>query len=100
MSEWEHLDDSDGEASGFFSDLGQAWAEALLSVDLSRQERKSWAKRLTKWQEGLDDYGVDDAFAVAAAAGTDRGSPTGVARFLPHMLPLDRVREDDQQTVA
>ena len=45
-----------------------AWAEALLSADLSLQERKSWAKRLAKWQEGLDDYGVDDAFAIATAA--------------------------------
>ena len=71
LSEWENLDDSDGEASDFFSDLGQAWAEALLSVDFSRQERKSWAKRLTNWQEGLDDYGVDEAFAVAAAAALD-----------------------------
>lgn len=71
LNEWENLDDSDGEASDFFSTLGLAWAEALLSVDLSHQERKSWAKRLTNWQEGLDDYGVDDGFAVAAAAARD-----------------------------
>src|SRR5438067_1519293 len=25
LSEWENLDDSDGEASGFFNDLGTAW---------------------------------------------------------------------------
>jgi uncharacterized Zn finger protein len=71
LNEWENLDDSDGEASGFFTDLGPTWAEALLSVDLSSQERKTWAKRLTDWQEDLDDYGVDDAFAVAAAAALD-----------------------------
>jgi hypothetical protein len=33
LSEWENLDDSDGEASGFFSDLGTAWTEAILSAD-------------------------------------------------------------------
>src|SRR5260370_4754015 len=43
MSEWENLDDSDGEASGFFSDLGKAWTEAVLSADLTREEREGWA---------------------------------------------------------
>ena len=43
LSEWEILDDSNGEASGFFIDLAPVWAEALLSIDLSRQERQSWA---------------------------------------------------------
>jgi hypothetical protein len=43
MSEWENLDDSDGEASGFFSDLGTAWTEAILSADLTREEREQWA---------------------------------------------------------
>jgi uncharacterized Zn finger protein len=82
LSEWENLDDSDGEASGFFTDLGPTWAEALLSVDLSRQERKAWAKRLTDWQEDLDDYGVDDAFAVAAAAALDGWDTPPLKRVL------------------
>jgi hypothetical protein len=30
VSDWTNLDDSDGEASGFFRDLGPAWTEALL----------------------------------------------------------------------
>jgi uncharacterized Zn finger protein len=71
MAEWENLDDSDGEASAFFSDLSAAWVEALLSADLTRQERKSWADRLTSWQEELDDYGVDEAFDMAATAALD-----------------------------
>jgi len=82
LNEWENLDDSDGEASGFFTDLGPTWAEALLSVDLSRQERKAWAKRLTDWQEDLDDYGVDDAFAVAAAAALDGWDTPPLKRVL------------------
>jgi uncharacterized Zn finger protein len=71
LADWENLDDSDGEASGFFSDLGLAWAEALLSADLTRQERTSWAGLLTGWQEKLNDYGVDDAFDVASTAALD-----------------------------
>src|SRR3989442_12618851 len=34
---------SDGEASGFFSDLGTAWTEAVLNADLTREEREQWA---------------------------------------------------------
>src|SRR6266571_6142183 len=62
MSEWESMDDSDGEASSFFSTLGAAWTEAILSADLSREEREQWADQLAAWQEELDDYGVDEAF--------------------------------------
>jgi uncharacterized Zn finger protein len=71
MAEWESLDDSDGEASGFFDDLGKAWTEALLSLDLTKKERKSWADRLTSWQEKVEEYGVDEAFDVAATAVLD-----------------------------
>src|SRR5437764_7647471 len=62
MNEWESLDDSNGEASGFFSDLGTAWTEAILSADLTRETGRQWADRFVAWQAELDDYGVDEAF--------------------------------------
>jgi uncharacterized Zn finger protein len=68
IHEWEILDDSDGEASGFFYDLGEAWTEAILSADLSRQEGKTWARKLQKWQQAVDDYGVRPVFAPAQDA--------------------------------
>ena len=71
MSEWENLDDSDGEASGFFSDLGIAWTEAILSADLTREEREQWADQFAAWQEELDDYGVDEAFDAPQTAALD-----------------------------
>jgi uncharacterized Zn finger protein len=71
MSEWENLDDSDGEASGFFSDLGTAWTEAVLSADLTSEEREGWADQFAAWQEELDDYGVDEAFDAAETAVLD-----------------------------
>ena len=83
LSDWENMDDSDGEASGFFYDLGPAWTEALLSADLSSKERKSWATKLNAWQKNLDDYGVDDVFAPARKADPGVGictSPTRLAR--------------------
>jgi uncharacterized Zn finger protein len=71
MSEWENLDDSDGEASGFFSDLGTAWTEAILSADLTGEERELWADQLAAWQVELDDYGVDEAFDAPQTAALD-----------------------------
>src|SRR2546428_3134085 len=71
MSEWENLDDSDGEASGFFSDLGTAWTEAILSADLTREEREGWADQFAAWQAELDDYGVDEAFDAPQTAALD-----------------------------
>ena len=65
---WLVLDDSNGEASGFFQDLGAAWTEALLVADLSQEERRAWANRLADWQDEVGDYGVDDAFDAAQAA--------------------------------
>ncbi len=71
MSEWENLDDSDGEASGFFSDLGTAWTEAILSADLTHEEREQWADQFAAWQAELDDYGVDEAFDAPQTAALD-----------------------------
>jgi len=65
---WLFLDDSDGYASGFFNDLGPAWTEALLTADLSPEERRMWAKRLTQWQAELSRYGLEEVFDAAQAA--------------------------------
>ena len=51
IEDWEILDDSNGEASGFFDNLGALWTEAILTADLSAPERKSWARKLAAWQE-------------------------------------------------
>lgn len=72
MAGWEMLDDSDDDGGAFFEDLGLAWAEAILSADLTSGERRVWARKLTDWQQGLGDYGVDAPFA-AAIAGADEG---------------------------
>ncbi|HYB01400.1 MAG TPA: hypothetical protein VED37_14370 [Ktedonobacteraceae bacterium] len=71
MDDWENLDDSDGEASGFFSDIGPAWTEAILSADLTREEREQWADQFAAWQEDLDDYGVDEVFDAPQTAALD-----------------------------
>jgi uncharacterized Zn finger protein len=68
LKEWTMLDDSDGEASALFTDLGTWWTEAILSPDLSEAERKPWAKTLKKWQREIEDYGDDGSFEAAIHA--------------------------------
>jgi uncharacterized Zn finger protein len=65
---WLYLDDSDGYAGGFFSDLGAVWTEACLVADLSPAEREQWAQKLTQWQDEVSDYGLDGVFDAAQAA--------------------------------
>jgi uncharacterized Zn finger protein len=54
---WTELDDSDGEPSGLFEELGPLWTEAILSADLTPTERQAWVDRLGRWQEEAADYG-------------------------------------------
>ncbi|MFQ5819992.1 MAG: SWIM zinc finger domain-containing protein [Candidatus Heimdallarchaeota archaeon] len=68
MDRWEFLDDSEGESSGFFNELGSLWIEAILLVDLTPAEREEWGDRLEDWQAVLDGYGFDDVFSAAREA--------------------------------
>jgi uncharacterized Zn finger protein len=65
---WIDLDDSDGYASDFFDELGEAWIEACLEADLAPEEREVWAQKLTRWQGQVEDYGVESVFDAAQAA--------------------------------
>lgn len=66
---WETLDDSDGEVGDFYTnDLGPAWAEAILTADLTAEERDLWADKLEEWQQEAADYGMDEAFEDALLA--------------------------------
>src|SRR6185437_14738662 len=65
---WTELDDSEGELGEFFSRLGEAWTEALLTADLTADERESWAGLLEDWAVEVEDYGVEAAFDRAIAA--------------------------------
>jgi uncharacterized Zn finger protein len=65
---WLYLDDSDGFAGGFFSDLGRVWTEAILSADLTAEEGKYWADQLSAWQAEVEEYGIDEGFDAAQGA--------------------------------
>ncbi|MGD2179071.1 MAG: SWIM zinc finger family protein [Anaerolineae bacterium] len=68
VEDWLYLDDSDGYAGGFFSDLGEVWTDACLVADLSPDEREQWAQKLAQWQDEVSDYGLDGVFDAAQDA--------------------------------
>lgn len=68
VKDWTLLDGSDGDTGEFFSTLDDAWCEAVLSAELSQDERKSFLKTLKKWQKEIDDYGIDEPFVKTQIA--------------------------------
>jgi uncharacterized Zn finger protein len=64
----EYVDDSDGYLGGFFDDLGQPLAEAILSQTWSEVEREKLVRRLTGLQRDLGDYGMDAGLYLALQA--------------------------------
>ena len=71
---WTDLDDSDGELGGLFDTIKPIWTEAILTANLTADERQEWVDLFTEWQEDVDDYGVDGAFdapQIAALQGWD-----------------------------
>lgn len=65
---FECVDDSDGNLGGFFVDLGETLAEAILSLELSPAERKRLIGRLGEQAQHLADYGVDEGLNLALQA--------------------------------
>ena len=68
VNAWYGLDDSDGEVSGFFTDLAPVWTEAALTADLTPEERERYIEMLEDWQNAIDEYGIDEGFAAAQEA--------------------------------
>jgi len=95
IREWENLDDSDAEASDFFKQLGPAWTEAVLSTDLTDQERKTWADRLDNWGGEIAGYGVDPLFEAAATAALDGWDYPPLQRVLQGTIPEQGAWEDE-----
>jgi hypothetical protein len=82
LSVWEGLDDSDGESVGIFERLGALWAEALLTDDLSAEERRVWIPKIETWQSEVSDYGIDEGFDVALSAAVQRWEYPPLQRVL------------------
>lgn len=94
VQEWYYLDDSDGEASGLFYELGPVWAEAVLMAELKDADRNDLSRKLQRWQSEIDDYGVDPVFDAAQSALTRGWDAEALARFFAG-APDDTVWDDD-----
>jgi uncharacterized Zn finger protein len=68
VNHWFEMDDSDGEAGNLFEELGEVWAEAILTADLSPEEREDWEGTLEHWQSEVEEYGIDIGFVPAITA--------------------------------
>jgi len=98
----EYFDDSDGESYTFAEDLGRAWAEAILSADLSADlsvaERGSWEQELERLRKKLADYSVDDGLYVALAAARQGWDNPALQRVLRgESTVLDPVIQTDEE---
>lgn len=65
---WREQADWDETLHEFFPVLGQMIAEAVLTCDLSPEERDDLTVRLDLWQDVLDEYGLDEHLQVAIDA--------------------------------
>ena len=65
IADWTVLDDSDGDPSGFFSDLGDAWERVTFAAHLSPAERRKWITKIVAWQEQLHGYELGGPFELA-----------------------------------
>ena len=66
--DWEMMGDYGGELLDFFEEVGSALTEALLSVELTPDEREDYGAKLDVWLGELGDYGVGDTFGAAYLA--------------------------------
>ncbi len=69
---WEEIKDYCSDMSDLFTDVGKALAEALLSSELTVDERDAWVVRLGAWQARGASSGAIEGMAVAIEA-ADRG---------------------------
>jgi uncharacterized Zn finger protein len=68
VQDWMNLDGSSGESGIFFEPLDASLAEAIRSAKLSKGDRQQWQRDIEAWQAEVDDYGIDDGFAMSLAA--------------------------------
>jgi uncharacterized Zn finger protein len=93
---YEGLDDSDGEGIPLFSDIGAAWAEALLSPDVTGEERRTWGVKVESWQGELEDYGLEEGFDGAVQAAKQGWDDRRLVRVLRGEDTRERLWEGDE----
>jgi uncharacterized Zn finger protein len=62
------LYDDEGELGTLFTSLDEWWAEAVLSADLTPDERRAYTQKLRKWHRQISGNDYDEGLETAAAA--------------------------------
>jgi len=93
-SSYEGLDDSDGEGVPLFEGIGAAWAAALLSADVTREERRSWGAKLGAWRAELADYGLEEGLDAAVQAAEQGWDYPPLLRVLQGQDTRESIWED------
>jgi uncharacterized Zn finger protein len=87
MESWYELDE-EGELGDILDDLGDLWAEALLSPGASDEEREAWAHRLSEWADEADEYGSGDGLRMAERAALQGWDDPAIVAALRSAQPL------------
>jgi uncharacterized Zn finger protein len=110
----DELYDDEGEFSTLIESLDEWWAEALLSADLTAEERNAYLKKLRKWQKRIAASDYDGGLETAEAAAemgwdypplvrvlageiTDRGAWDGEAAGCADELAVARLNVLERQ---
>ena len=83
------MGDYGGELLDFFEEVGAALTEALLSVELSPDEKEDYAAKLDVWLGELGDYALGDTFGAAYRAVEQGWSYLPLVRVLEGEIPDD-----------
>ena len=87
--------ESDG-GYGFFRQVGRLWAEALLSEDFTRDERKTWAQQLSEWANLMGEY-AESSFGAALTAASEGWDHPQLQRILRDELDDEERRAIEEQ---
>ncbi len=78
-----------------FDELNDAFAEALLTADLSQAEREAWESRLSEWGDELARYMGQSPFLAASTAAAEGWEDETVRRAMRGELAEAQVFTDD-----
>ncbi len=94
MRDWEMMHDYGGDLFDFFEEVGAALTEALLSVELTPDEKEDYGAKLDVWCGELADYGAGDTFDAALRAVDQGWSYPPLVRVLEGGIPDDDFFEE------
>jgi uncharacterized Zn finger protein len=84
----ENLADEGGRTQDFLEhELSPAWTEAILTADLTPDQREDWGRKLDSWSGELDQYGYEDAFWSTSGALAQGWTDAALQRALSGKQP-------------